>query len=431
MKLTVMTLIYTLIGMLVLIAIIVYPIISHYRRILKRATTFVTLLTMGKYGSRAIVSSYKHSARELSEALNQLARDMEKMEKTYLSQEDQLKTLIENIGTALIFIDANQKVILLNRSYRETFLQDDQEWRNQHYKTITPTDDINSLILETFATEERHARSLMIPIHLIRRHFHVSCAPVIDQKGRIRGVVVLFHDITDLKKLEQMRKDFVANVSHELKTPITSIIGFSETLLETEDDPALTERFLSIILYESKRLQNLVHDLLELSKIEQPNYTIPLEPLKLAPLIKESLPSLEKRAQEKEIELKTTYQTEESILGDSSRIRQIIVNLVSNAIAYTPKGGQVSLFVKDQSDWVVLDVKDTGIGIDEQEIPRIFERFYRVDRARSRELGGTGLGLAIVKHLVEAHGGKIEVKSVVGKGSTFSIYFQKAKEELN
>jgi two-component system phosphate regulon sensor histidine kinase PhoR len=168
---------------------------------------------------------------------------------------------------------------------------------------------------------------------------------------------------------------------------------------------------------------------LELSKIEQPNYTIPLESLELAPLIKESLPSLEKRAQEKQIKLITTYQTEASILGDPSRIKQIIVNLVSNAIAYTPKGGQVSLLVKDQSDWVILDVKDTGIGIEEQEIPRIFERFYRVDRARSRELGGTGLGLAIVKHLVEAHGGKIEVKSVVGKGSTFSIYFRKAEEE--
>ena len=426
MTITVMTLIYALLAVGVLIGIIVYPIISHYRSILKRATTFVTLLTMGKYGSRAIVSTRKRSDRELGEALNQLARDMEKMEKTSLSREDQLKTLIENIGTALIFIDANQNVILLNRSYRETFLHDEEEWRNQHYKVITPTEEVNSLILESFATEERHARSTTLSVHQNLRHFHVSCAPVIDQKGRIRGVVVLFHDITDLKKLEQVRKDFVANVSHELKTPITSIIGFSETLLETGDDPALTQKFLSIILYESRRLQNLVHDLLELSKIEQPNYSIPLEPIKLAPLINESLPSLEKRAQEKEIELISAYKTPSTILGDSSRIKQIIVNLVSNAIAYTPRGGQVRLEVRDQCNWVVMDVKDTGLGIEKHEIPRIFERFYRIDRARSRESGGTGLGLAIVKHLVEAHGGKIDVKSEVGKGTTFSIYFKKA-----
>jgi two-component system phosphate regulon sensor histidine kinase PhoR len=428
MKITALTLIYTLVGMLALIGLIVYPIISHYRGVLKRATTFVTLLTMGKYGSRAIVSPHKHSARELSEALNHLARDMEKMEKTYLAQEDHLKTLIENIGTALIFIDANQHVILLNKSYRETFLMEDQEWRNQHYKAITPTEEVNALILESFAKEERHSRSVTLTGHLNRRHYDVSCAPVIDHKGRIRGVVVLFHDITDLKKLEQMRKDFVANVSHELKTPITSIIGFSETLLENEEDTDLTLKFLSIILYESKRLQNLVHDLLELSKIEQPNYSIPLMSIQLAPLIKESLPSLEKRAQEKQIQLTSTYKTNMSILGDPSRIKQIIVNLVSNAIAYTPKGGHINLVVKEQGEWVVLDVVDSGLGIETQEIPRIFERFYRVDRARSRESGGTGLGLAIVKHLVEAHGGKIDVLSEVGKGSTFSIHFQKAKD---
>ncbi len=397
--------------------------VTYNRKILQDSTELIQNLTNGNFGERNIVTKYKGPAYELNNSLNRLARDMEKMERTYLAQEDQLKTLIENIGSGLVFIDDEKRVVLVNKSYRETFRIGDHEWRNKPYESIMPNQDISSMILESFATEKRQSRTCKLDINIYRKHFDVSCAPVLDHKKRIRGVVVLFHDITELKKLEQMRKDFVANVSHELKTPITSIIGFSETLLESHEDPDLTNRFLSIILYESKRLQNLVHDLLELSRIEQPHYSIPLMPTSLVPLINESLPSLNERAQDKDIVLHFEPHDPFSILGDASRLKQIIVNIVSNAIAYTPSGGRVDLRIWKQEKWGILEIKDTGIGIERKEITRIFERFYRVDKARSRDSGGTGLGLAIVKHLVEAHGGKIEVESQPGNGSTFQLYF--------
>lgn len=415
---------------IVLLLLILERVFHFYRSVLKDATELVLDLTKGNFGVRTIASNYRGWPRELNTALNQLARDMEKMEKTYLTQEDQLKTLIENIGSGLVFIDADQRVILVNRSYRETFMREIKDWHHRHYETVMPDTGVNTLILESFASEKRLSKTFQFDMNIYRKHFDVSCAPVIDSKKRIRGVVVLFHDITELKNLEQMRKDFVANVSHELKTPITSIIGFSETLFESEEDPELTKKFLEIILYESKRLQNLVHDLLELSKIEQPHYSIPLIPTELVPIIQESLPSLIERAQVKSIDLEFVRDTNElHIWGDPSRLRQIIVNLVSNAIAYTPRGGAVSVGVREQGEWGILEVRDTGIGMEKKEISRIFERFYRVDKARSRESGGTGLGLAIVKHLIELHGGYIEVQSKVGKGSSFTIFFKKVLEE--
>lgn len=411
----------------VILFFIIERVVNYYRNILKAATELVNDLTRGNFSERTIVSNYKGWANQLNTSLNLLARNMEKMEKTYLAQEDQLKTLIDNLGSGLVFIDDNQRVNLVNRSYRETFQMGEKEWRNRPYSVLMPSDQVNTLILESFATERRLSKTFDIDINIYRKHFDVSCAPVIDSKNRIRGVVVLFHDITDLKKLEQMRKDFVANVSHELKTPITSIIGFSETLLENEEDAELTQKFLSIILYESKRLQNLVHDLLELSKIEQPHYSIPLIPTEIAQIVQESLPSLVERAQDKSIEIVLLGDEDVVILGDPSRLRQIVVNLVTNAIAYTPKGGRVTIKLRQEKEWGIFEVGDTGVGIEKKEITRIFERFYRVDKARSRESGGTGLGLAIVKHLIEAHGGKIEVESQVGKGSTFTIYFRSHK----
>ncbi|WEG13909.1 ATP-binding protein [Pullulanibacillus sp. KACC 23026] len=414
-----------------LFLIILIRIISYYRRVLKGATDLLIDLTKGNFSQRIIASNYRGTARRLNTVLNQMARDMERLEKTYLAQEDQLKTLIENIGSGLVFIDADRRVILVNRSYRETFKLGDQDWRDQPYEQVTPTQEVNALILESFATEKRLSKTYKININIYRKYFDVSCAPVIDSKQRVRGVVVLFHDITELKNLEQMRKDFVANVSHELKTPITSIIGFSETLLDSSyQDRELSEKFLGIIMYESKRLQNLVHDLLELSKIEQPHYSIPLIPTEVIPVMNESLPSLTERAQAKAIDIQLDYKNAGiKVLSDPSRLKQIIVNLVNNAIAYTPQGGRVSIEVREEEQWGILEVSDTGIGIEKKELPRIFERFYRVDKARSRDSGGTGLGLAIVKHLVEAHGGEIEANSEVGKGSTFTIYFKKALEE--
>jgi two-component system phosphate regulon sensor histidine kinase PhoR len=254
----------------------------------------------------------------------------------------------------------------------------------------------------------------------------VSCAPILDRRQKVRGIVAVFHDITSLKKLENIRRDFVANVSHELKTPITSLIGFTETLLDgAKDDKQLEEQFLNIMLHEARRLQDLVRDLLDLSKIEREHFSIDWQTVSLTKIMDAALLIFREKADAKKIRLIRVPGDEGWALGDPFRIRQIMINLISNAIAYTPEGGTVRLSISEREKTSAFTITDDGMGIEKEQIPRIFERFYRVDKARSRDSGGTGLGLAIVKHLVEAHKGHIEVQSEPGKGTTFVISFRR------
>ena len=238
----------------------------------------------------------------------------------------------------------------------------------------------------------------------------------------------MFHDMTERKQLEEMRKDFVANVSHELKTPITSIKGFTETLL----DGAMNERetlsqFLSIILKESGRLQTLIQDLLDLSKIEQQNFTLNIQDCDIGEILVEIEMLLKNKAEERGISLRLEKPEGPAVAsGDPHRLKQIFLNLVNNAITYTPETGSVTISAEVLEDVVQVKVRDTGIGIKKEEIPRIFERFYRIDKDRSRNSGGTGLGLAIVKHLVEAHHGEIDVESEQGKGTVFTVRLKRA-----
>jgi two-component system, OmpR family, phosphate regulon sensor histidine kinase PhoR len=229
-----------------------------------------------------------------------------------------------------------------------------------------------------------------------------------------------------------MRKDFVANVSHELKTPITSIKGFTETLLDgAMKDEQTLEYFLTIILKESDRLQTLIQDLLELSKIEQQGFKLNIQPVNIKEILDEIIIILQNKANDKEIDLSLISERDNIyISGDSYRLKQIFINIINNGITYTPKGGKVTVTIEENQHEVFVHVQDTGIGIKEEEIPRIFERFYRVDKARSRNSGGTGLGLAIVKHLVEAHQGQIKVKSKLGEGTTFTVKLKKEVLDL-
>ncbi|MCY8364586.1 sensory box histidine kinase PhoR, partial [Bacillus spizizenii] len=272
---------------------------------------------------------------------------------------------------------------------------------------------------------------LRLPIKIERRYFEVDGVPIMGPDDEWKGIVLVFHDMTETKKLEQMRKDFVANVSHELKTPITSIKGFTETLLDgaMEDKEALSE-FLSIILKESERLQSLVQDLLDLSKIEQQNFTLSIETFEPAKMLGEIETLLKHKADEKGISLQLNLPKDPLyVSGDPYRLKQVFLNLVNNALTYTPEGGSVAINVTPREKDIQIEVADSGIGIQKEEIPRIFERFYRVDKDRSRNSGGTGLGLAIVKHLIEAHEGKIDVKSEPGRGTVFTVTLKRAAEK--
>jgi two-component system phosphate regulon sensor histidine kinase PhoR len=257
----------------------------------------------------------------------------------------------------------------------------------------------------------------------LRQHFFAATVAAV-RAGDTLGAVVVLHDITELRKLERVRRDFVANVSHEFKTPLTAIQGFSETLLGGAiDDPQNRERFLGIILEHSRRLARLTDDLLKLSSMDADRLELEIRRVSVSELIESCLETTQHRAAEKEIEVDLAQPGQiadlPDIAGDRRRLAEILQNLLDNATQYTLKGGRITVSTEARDADVVFTVSDTGIGIPKSDQSRIFERFYRVDAARSREAGGTGLGLAIAKHLVEVHGGRIWVDSEIGQGSQF------------
>ncbi|HYH02709.1 MAG TPA: ATP-binding protein, partial [Bacillota bacterium] len=249
---------------------------------------------------------------------------------------------------------------------------------------------------------------------------NLRLAPIRDDLNEeIRGVVAVIGDYTKLRQLESMRRDFVANVSHELKTPLTSIKGFVETILDGAiEDRETTRKFMTIIYQEAERLNHLIHDLLDISKLESGQMDVKQNEIRLKELIEEVIVSLENRVRDKKLTLVKEIHAE-TMQGDEDLLREVIINLLDNAIKYTPEGGTVRVGCRETQEGLNFYVEDTGIGIPKESISRIFERFYRVDKGRSREMGGTGLGLSIVKHIIERHGGKVKVTSEFGKGSKF------------
>jgi two-component system phosphate regulon sensor histidine kinase PhoR len=249
--------------------------------------------------------------------------------------------------------------------------------------------------------------------------------------GVRQGTVAVFHDISDLKKAENMRRDFVANVSHELRTPVTIIKGYAETLLDgtLESDPVRAMKFVEIISNHSDRLTNLINDILTLSSLETKDALIELNPLDVSGTVAKACLLLQERAVQKNITIinESVGGSLPRVMADQGRLEQVVLNLLENAIKYTPDGGSIRLFTEDDGEFIKVSVADTGIGIPFKDLPRIFERFYRVDEARTREQGGTGLGLAIVKHIVQLHGGNVSVTSDPGRGSMFSFTLQKAQ----
>ncbi|WP_416723245.1 sensory box histidine kinase PhoR [Bacillus stercoris] len=402
---------------------------SRYKKSIEAATNVATELSKGNYDARTY-GGYIGRSDKLGRAMNSLAIDLMEMTRTQEMQRDRLLTVIENIGSGLIMIDGRGFINLVNRSYAKQFHINPNQMLRRLYHDAFEHEEVIQLVEDIFMTETKKCKLLRLPIKIERRYFEVDGVPIMGPDDEWKGIVLVFHDMTETKKLEQMRKDFVANVSHELKTPITSIKGFTETLLDgaMEDKEALSE-FLSIILKESERLQSLVQDLLDLSKIEQQNFTLSIDTFEPAKMLGEIETLLKHKADEKGISLQLNVPKDpQYVSGDPYRLKQVFLNLVNNALTYTPEGGSVAINVKPREKDIQIEVADSGIGIQKEEIPRIFERFYRVDKDRSRNSGGTGLGLAIVKHLIEAHEGKIDVTSEPGRGTVFTVTLKRAAE---
>ncbi|QPC47199.1 two-component system histidine kinase PnpS [Mangrovibacillus cuniculi] len=410
---------------LVVIILLGTRITSRYTKPIESATRVAIELAKGNYRARTYENHLDETGM-LSTSINVLARNLQEMVKAQEMHQDRLGTLVENMGSGLVLIDSRGYIVLINRAYKEIFQVDPSEFLYKRYHEAMNQSDVVQLVEEIFMTEQKIRRQIHLSMGIERKHFEVYGAPIIGTNDEWKGILLVFHDISELKKLEQMRKDFVANVSHELKTPITSIKGFSETLLDgaMHNEQALTQ-FLSIILEESERLQSLIQDLLDLSKMEQQGFQINIGDVNVSGMLEDIKLLMNGKAEDKQVKLVVEAPTNIFIKGDTHRLKQVFLNLVSNALTYTPPEGQVVVTANDLGKNMEVVVSDSGIGMEKEELSRIFERFYRVDKARSRNSGGTGLGLAIVKHLVEAHKGKIEVRSTVGKGTTFTVTFPK------
>ncbi|WP_227936625.1 two-component system histidine kinase PnpS [Alkalihalobacillus deserti] len=415
----------------IIIVSIIYRVANEMIRPIEQATVVANELAEGNFKVR-IQEGKRDEIGQLTRSINILAYNLERLTKRHQAQQERLETLIENMGSGLILINKKGDITLINGTCRLIFQENTDSWLNQLYHDVIKHKEVIHIVQTIFLTEENQRKQIHFPVKLEVRHFEVYGAPVMSRRGKIKGIVLVLHDITDLKKLEQVRTDFVTNVSHELKTPVTSIKGFTETLLDgAMNSESLREKFLNIISKESERLQNLIEELLELSRIEHSYFRLNWHTTNFKSIIEEVFDLLKEKATHKEINLDLVIEGDTTLEGDTARLKQIAINLINNAITYTPIGGEVTVFVKGRDNRVELDVIDTGVGISESELPRIFERFYRVDRARSRNSGGTGLGLAIVKHLVEAHSAVLSVKSQIGKGTTFSIEFNKERQKTD
>lgn len=414
---------------LVIIVIITSKIATRFTKPIEAATNTAIELAKGNFRARTYEDPSEET-RLLSSSINVLARNLQEMEISQETQQHRLLTLIENIGSGVMLIDSKGYITLMNKTYKQLFNVSSNDYLYHLYYEVLQYEDVSHLIEEIFITEKSVKRQLVLSLQIERKYFEVYGAPIIGNVDEWKGIVLVFHDITELKRLEQMRQDFVANVSHELRTPITSIKGFSETLLDGDlKNEKIIRDFLTIILKESERMQALIQELLELSKIENQEFKLSLTKVDLNNIISEIGTMFNRKAEMKDINLEVKLSEMPIVIdADPYRLKQIFINLISNAINYTPTGGKVTVFISQNEKYAFVEVEDTGIGIEKDEIPRIFERFYRVDRARSRNSGGTGLGLAIVKHLVEAHKGYITVESERGKGTSFIVKLRKRRK---
>lgn len=359
--------------------------------------------------------SFCYMAKEIKNKIDQIA-----------SEEAKLKALLSSIREGLMVTGKIGEIVLVNTSFKKMFCLDFQVIGKKPLEVIR-NNKIQEMVDGILRGKERLLSDEIELNFPQEKIIQINGAPII-RNGEVGGVVIVFHDITEFKRLDKIRQDFVANVSHELRTPLTSIKGYAETLLEGAlEDKENAKDFLKIIYQDAERLTRLIDDLLDLSKIESGKLKMQFSEIDLYKIIEHSIRILEEQIREKKISLELNFPKHLSkAWADERKITQVILNLLDNAIKYNVEGGKIIVSVSDKENFIEVSITDTGIGIPEKDLPRIFERFYRVDKARSRELGGTGLGLSIVKHIVQAHEGEVFVKSKLGKGSTFSFTLPKA-----
>lgn len=389
---------------------------------IQNLTKLALMVSKGDFSKKAHVSSDDEIGK-LAGTFNFLTDSVEDMIKKLSYEKNKLDAIIFHMNQALVAIDNYGKIIHFNANFLQLLgLDNSDDLHGKNYDDLisTITDELSfSQLIRSYSKDS----SQNIKLQIKDRFYQSSSAVFKEKNGALAGIIVVFRDISESEYLENMRRDFVANVSHELKTPITSIKSYSETLLDgAYEDKEITKEFLGIINSESDRMSLIIKDLLQLSRMDSDKEKWEHKVTDINELVRQSIKILNLQAKEKEQKIiSDLYDKPINIDVDAGKIRQVIINLLSNAIKYTGIGGVIHLSTSLVDNLCKIVVKDDGIGIPEKDIEHIFDRFYRVDKGRSRALGGTGLGLSITQSIIEAHSGKIYVNSVLGQGSEFIV----------
>ncbi len=361
---------------------------------------------------------------ELGRTLNKMAGDLEGKIIEIQNKNQHLAAILNSMIEGVIVVDKSASIISINPTVEKIFGVTRGKVEGKNLLESIRNNDISEVITQVLNSGKPLSKELSLSWP-VQRIFHINASAVFEN-NLISGCLVVIHDITQIRKLETMRRDFVANVSHELKTPLTSIKGFVETLLEGAlEDKENSRHFLGIIQDHANRLNNLINDLLDLSHIESSTIKLELEDFNLKDLTDKVLAGFKSQLKKRSIEAKNDLSSNLLIRADKAKAEQVLTNLIDNAIKFNKDKGTVKIYNQELNGLIKVVVEDSGVGIPEKDLPRVFERFYRVDKARSRELGGTGLGLSIVKHILELHGGSVGVESIEGLGSKFYFLLPK------
>lgn len=420
-----------IIGAALLIAVVFalflsYVIANITSRPLRNMASAASHIGRGNFGYRFPVAA-SDEIGELAGIMNEMTAKIEDQIEKMSAERNRLVTILRGMGEGVIVTDQEGKVTLANPAFRILFsLGEDIEGRSLIEIARQPA--MHNALKKVLDTREEIAEEMAVMVP-DEKYMLTHWVPL-SEEGKLLGAVAVFHDITELKRLENVRKNFVANVSHELRTPVSVIKGFAETLLSEGRDlsPEKNLQFITIIHNHAERLADLISELLTLSRMESGAIELDSRSVNPEGIVEQVFHLLESKALAKQVTLiaDPSLANVPPVLADPPKLEQVLINLLDNAIKFTTEGGSITVSASHQNDLIRIDVTDTGVGIPPQDLHRIFERFYRVDVSRSRDVGGTGLGLSIAKHIVLAHGGTISVDSAPGKGSTFSFTLKRA-----
>jgi two-component system, OmpR family, phosphate regulon sensor histidine kinase PhoR len=409
----------------------------HITARVKRLVEFSAELSRGSFPQRFFTSKHKDEIHLLEQHLNEMSEKIRDNIQRISAETEKIDSILRCMIEGVLVLDPRGRILVINEQAATMFqLPKDRDFHGAPISELSRHPGMRRIIQEVLAfdfTSGRYSKEIDLADD---RWFRVNAASLRNGMNQVVGTIFVFHDIAEIKRFEIMRSDLVANVSHELRTPLTAIRGYVETLLHSPpSDPADMQQFLSIVARHSQRLSRLTEDLLTLSDLESGKARLNLQPVDATLLLQRVLEVFWDQAGKKQIKLAPIIESGlPQFFGDFDRLQQLFINLIDNALKHTPPKGTITvsasrLRTATKLDAVEIAIADTGTGIAEKDLPRITERFYRVDKARSRELGGTGLGLAIVKHIAQAHKAELRIDSALNKGTTVRVVFSAAVEQ--